>query len=236
MPAQADTLDKYTMTISNVGMHTATCTITLLDNYPDGATGFFAPLAQSIVGWWYRYPFTVTVPSGSVSGDTIVHQMTGLTSGSWIIALPEDLSIDLYHPSTSGVANVESVNGGNLAAALIALTPSALFEWDYLMALRDVTEARVIYHSATSNWSLEVDYFPGGTTDTATLVDHGSATDLADCGVTVSSTPVEGTTTIAMNPTWAAFQTTTDNSPKTATVTQWEQLMSVLTNGNQIGY
>lgn len=236
MPAQADTLDKYTMAISNVGMHTATCTITLLDDYPDGATGLFSPLVQSIVGWGQRYPFTVTIPSGSVLGDTVVHQMTGLTSGSWIIALPEDTGVGLYQPSTSGAANVESVNGSALATALLSLVPGAIFEWDYLTALRDVTEARVIYYSATSNWSLEVDYFPGGTTDTVTLVDHGSATDLADCGVTVSSAPVEGTTTITMNPTWAAFQTTADNSPKTATVTQWEQLMSVLTNGNEIMY
>ena len=236
MPVSAETAYKFTLSASNVGKHTATLTITLLDNYPDGGEIGMVPIYNSVVGMLnYGTPFVLTIPTSSVSGDTMTHQMASLVSGSWYYIA--STRSDRYYPSMSGAPNVDTFSELAFVSAIIPyITPAPVYEFDYVIAFRDVRTARVIYHGATSNWSVEADYFPAGTTDTLTLVDHGTAADLEDIGITVAASPVDGTTTIDLNPSFAVFQTEVDNTPKVATVTQWEQLASVISNGNGIAY
>lgn len=224
-------LTAFSLSVTNITRHDGILTVTLLDNYPDGAIQRFHFYQKSATGWEDRVhgnTIKIEAPAGSVVGDTFTHRLYNLPSGSEYLVYSLALDSSTYwNIISSGVtANIDSINQGTLMSSLASqITPTPTISQDILRAADDVHEARVTYHGSTSNWSLEVDYFPSGTTTTVTLVDHGSASDLADCGIVVSSTPADGETTLSMTKYWVFFNTVPNNAPKTATISEWEQMI-----------
>lgn len=224
-------LTAFSLSVTNITRHDGIFTVTLLDNYPDGAIQRFHFYQKSTTGWEDRThgnTIKIEVPTGSVVGDVFTHRLYNLPSGTeyLVYSLALDSSNYWNIVSSGATANIDSINQGALMSRLVSqITPAPTISQNILRAADDVNEARVIYHGSTSNWSLEVDYFPSGTTATATLVDHGSASDLADCGIVVSSSPADGTTTLSMTKYWVFFDTVPNNAPKTATISEWEQMI-----------